>query len=178
MPRLKSCCSLILLSLVLNICQAQTFQFITVNDSLSRLILGSSEWALPYPVYQFQTGDVDGDGRSEALVGVIKKTRFHKEKALDGRSEQQMQRRLFVFKNYHGLVRPLWLGSRLGGVLEDFRFTDGLIRTLEVTSPNRFSVGHYHWRHFGFDFEQYLVRDTTLQAAKAVFDCPHSKNHK
>jgi hypothetical protein len=137
---------------------------------MNSLILGNSEWPLPYPVYQFQMGDVDGDGRNEALVGVIKKTRFHQEKATDGRSEQQMRRRLFVFKDYHGLVRPLWLGSRLGGVLENFRFADGLVRTLEVTGPNRYSVGHYRWRHFGFSIEQYLVRDTTIQAAHAVFD--------
>lgn len=169
MPRFRSCCSL-LLWLTVAVSHAQAFRLITDNDSLSRLTLGSSEWPLPYPVYQFQTGDVDGDGRNEALVGVVKKTRFHQEKALDGRSEHQMQRRLFVFKDYHGLVRPLWLGSRLGGVLEDFRFTDGLVLTLEVTGPYRYSVGHYRWQHFGFGFEQYLVRDTTLQAARTVFD--------
>jgi len=37
-------------------------------------------WALPYPVYRLETGDVDGDGNTDALVGVIKGTRFHPEK--------------------------------------------------------------------------------------------------
>ena len=63
-------------------------------------------WALPYPVYRLETGDVDGDGNTDALVGVIKGTRFHPEKG----------RRLFIFKNHHGLVRPLWLGSKLGSI--------------------------------------------------------------
>ena len=42
-----------------------------VNDSLYYL----NDWRLPYPVYQFQTGDVDGDGNEDAMVGVIKSTR-------------------------------------------------------------------------------------------------------
>ena len=54
------------------------------HDSLYWL----NDWRLPYPVYQFQTGDVDGDGRADAMVGVVKSTRFYPEKA----------RRLFIFK--------------------------------------------------------------------------------
>ena len=68
-----------------------------VNDSLYYL----NDWRLPYPVYQFQTGDVDGDGNEDAMVGVIKSTRFYPEKA----------RRLFIFKLVNGKARALWLGS-------------------------------------------------------------------
>ena len=46
---------------------AQTMELRRVHDSLFLL----NGWRLPYPVYQFQTGDVDGDGRLEAMVGVI-----------------------------------------------------------------------------------------------------------
>ena len=79
------------------------------NDTMSVLVLRTDStcdrWELPYPVYQFCTGDVDSDGSEDAMVGVIKSTRYFKEKG----------RRLFIFKNYHGLVRPLWMGSKLGG---------------------------------------------------------------
>ena len=99
--------------------QAQTFRVETVNDSLSWLILQtdstSDRWQLPYPVYQFQVGDVDGNGVEDAVVGVIKKTRFHRE----------LGRRLFIFKNYRGHIRPLWMGSKLGGELVDFRVVKG-----------------------------------------------------
>jgi hypothetical protein len=99
--------------------QAQTFRVETVNDSLSWLILQtdstSDRWQLPYPVYQFQVGDVDGNGVDDAVVGVIKKTRFHRE----------LGRRLFIFKNYRGHIRPLWMGSKLGGELVDFRVIKG-----------------------------------------------------
>ena len=99
--------------------QAQTFRVETVNDSLSWLILQTDStidrWQLPYPVYQFQVGDVDGNGVDDAVVGVIKKTRFHRE----------LGRRLFIFKNYRGHIRPLWMGSKLGGELVDFRVIKG-----------------------------------------------------
>ena len=99
--------------------QAQTFRLESANDSLSWLILQtdstSDRWQLPYPVYQFQVGDVDGNGVDDAVVGVIKKTRFHRE----------LGRRLFIFKNYRGHIRPLWMGSKLGGELVDFRFVEG-----------------------------------------------------
>ena len=99
--------------------EAQTFSLETVSDSLSRLVLTTDStcdrWDLPYPVYQFQVGDIDGDGSIDAMVGVIKKTRFHRE----------LGRRLFIFKNYRGHIRPLWMGSKLGGELVDFRFVKG-----------------------------------------------------
>lgn len=77
------------------------------HDSLYHL----NEFRLPYPVYRFCTGDVNGDGSTDALVGVIKRTRFHRD----------MGRRIFIFKQVEGKVRPLWMGSKLGGILQDFR---------------------------------------------------------
>ena len=95
------------------------------NDTVAMVTLRTDStldrWELPYPVYRFCTGDVDGDGSIDAMVGVIKSTRYFKE----------VGRRIFIFKNYHGLVRPLWMGSKLGGILEDFRFKDGVVRALE-----------------------------------------------
>ena len=55
--------------------QAQTFSIETISDTLSYLVLTTDStcdrWPLPYPVYQFQTGDIDGDGREDAMVGVV-----------------------------------------------------------------------------------------------------------
>jgi hypothetical protein len=119
-------------------------------------------WRLAYPVYQFQTGDINGDGSEDAMVGVIKKTRFY-----------PMGRRLFIFKQIDGTnkkgeackkVRPLWLGSKLGGILEDFRFvapTDGdslgRIRALESTTDSLYVVSDYRWGGFGMKFDRHIV---------------------
>ena len=142
------------------LCQAQGkqqgFELRKQNDSLYWL----SDWRLPYPVYQFQTGDVDGDGSEDAMVGVIKSTRFYPEKG----------RRLFIFKQVNGKARPLWLGSKLGGILQDFRFVDGKIRALETTTDSLYVVSEYRWGSFGLTFDHYLIKGTNQETAIKLFD--------
>ena len=142
----------------------QKFALEQENDTLSFLTLKtdstSDQWRLPYPVYQFCTGDVDGDGSIDAMVGVVKSTRYYKEKG----------RRLFIFKNYKGYVRPLWMGSKLGGILEDFRFKDGVIRSLERTTDGKYVVAEYRWAHFGMGFERFLVKNVTREEALDIFN--------
>lgn len=168
MLKSRRCCdALLLVALFVGLpLRAQTFRLVTVSDSLHLVALGdSSRWALPHPVYQFQVGDVNGDGIDEALVGVVKPSRFHRETAADGHRADELQRRLFVFKNYRGRVRPLWLGSRLGGVLQDFRFRDGRLYTLELTAPDLYGVGEYVWNKFGFALQRYVVKGVARSQA-------------
>lgn len=152
--------------------KAQRFTLQTVGDSLSWLVLTTDStvdrWRLPYPVYQFQTGDVDGNGIEDAIVGVIKPTRFYPQPA----------RRLFIFKNFHGKVRPLWMGSHLGGILQDFRYIDqkggdngrmGLIRSLQTTASGRYVVADYRWQGFGMGFERFIVKGTGRDEAMEAF---------
>ena len=126
-----------------------------VHDSLYWL----NDWKLPYPVYQFQVGDVDGDGREDAMVGVVKATRFYPEKA----------RRLFIFKLVNGKARALWMGSKLGGILEDFRFIDGKIRALESTTDSLYVVSDYVWGGFGMKFDHYIIKGVDKQTALKTY---------
>jgi len=143
---------------------AQTFSIETVNDSLNYLTLKTDsttdKWPLPYPVYRLDTADVNGDGRTEALVGVIKSTRFYPQKG----------RRLFVFKNYKNRVRAMWMGSKLGGILQDFRFVDGVVRSLETTTKGQYVVAEYRWQGFGFEFVRFLVVKVNREEALKVFN--------
>jgi len=139
------------------------FELRKSHDSLYWL----NDWALPYPVYQFQTGDVDGDGRVDAMVGVIKATRFYPEKA----------RRLFIFKQVESqkapgtlLARPLWMGSKLGGILEDFRYRDGGIRALESTTDSLYVVSDYVWGGFGMSFLRFVKKGTDRATATACLE--------
>ena len=98
---------------------ADTLHYVQVADYAGRV----ERWPLPYPVYRFQTGDINGDGRTDVLVGVIKSTRY----------DPQVARRLFIFMVYKDrYIRPLWMGSRLSHPLVDFRFAhiDGQPRVL------------------------------------------------
>ena len=143
--------------------ERQGFSLRKQHDSLYWLSVSdgskANEWRLPYPVYQFQTGDVDGDGQTDALVGVIKPTRFYREQG----------RRLFIFKQVNGKVRPLWLGSKLGGILEDFRFIDGHIRSLETTGNGQYVVADYKWGGFGMAFDHFIITATDKETATKYF---------
>ena len=132
-------------------CGAQGFELKKENDSLYWL----NDWRLPYPVYQFQTGDIDGDGSEDAMVGVIKPTRFYPETG----------KRLFIFKQVNGKARPLWMGSKLGGTLEDFKYVDGKIRALESTADGHYVVTEYKWSGFGMAFDHFLIKGVNRQTA-------------
>lgn len=125
------------------------------HDSLYWL----NDWKLPYPVYQYQTGDIDGDGHIDAIVGVIKSTRYYPEKA----------RRIFIFKEINKKARPMWLGSKLGGILEDFRFVNGKIRALESTTDSLYAVSDYVWGGFGMKFDHFIIKGVDKQTALKTY---------
>ena len=125
------------------------------HDSLYWL----NDWKLPYPVYQFQVGDIDGDGHEDAIVGVVKATRFYPEKA----------RRIFIFKQVNGKARALWMGSKLGGILEDFHFLDGKIRALESTTDSLYVVSDYKWSGFGMKFDRFIIKGVNQETAIKTF---------
>lgn len=130
------------------------------SDSLYVIHLNTDQpshsvWKLPYPVYQFDYGDVTGDGMPEIIVGVIKPTRF----------DPKPDKRLFIYRIAdEAYTRPLWLGSRVAQPLEDFRVirehTPVLIRTVERERSGKFLIAEYAWRGFGLDFKGYLKRET------------------
>lgn len=155
---------LVLLSLPLR-CEAQdaTFRLDTISDTLHVLRIGDGEgWKLPFPVYRMETGDVDGDGSVDAIVGVVKPTRY----------DPLVRRRVFVFKNYHGLVRPLWLGSRMGQPIVDFHFITASqrIRVVETERNGTSLVAEYRWRGFGMEFVRYLRRGCSEEEARNLMN--------
>lgn len=144
--------------------KAQSFSLETVNDTLHYLVLRDStntdRWRITFPVYRMCEGDVDGDGCTDALVGVVKSTRFDKNVA----------RRLFIFKNFRGHIRALWMGSQLGGILQDFRFANGNVVTLQSDALGKYAVLEHEWRGFGLGAKRFIVKGVTEQEARKCFN--------
>jgi len=131
---------------------------LTISDSLI------SSWAINYPIYRFDFGDITGDGIPEIAVGVIKSTRF----------DPELAKRLFLFRITDDFyIRPLWLGSRVGQPLVDFRIVSSeegnRIRTIEREQSGKYLLAEYRWRGFGLEFKQYIKREISLKSAQNNF---------
>lgn len=104
-------------------------------------------WVLNDPVYRFDCGDVTGDSIPEILVGVTRATRYRKE----------MDKRLFIFKLFKGQkIRPLWLGSRVGLPLTDFKVerdsVPAMVHTWERDTDGTTVEMIYRQQGFGLKF--------------------------
>ena len=127
-------------------------RLVAVTDSTNRIehLKGDSvvdTWKLDYPVYRFTCGDMTGDSIPEVLVGTIKATRYRPEK----------DKRLFIFHLYKGqFIRPLWLGSRVGCPLIDFKVeTDSmpnLVHTWERKENGDTIEALYQLKGFGLKY--------------------------
>jgi hypothetical protein len=93
-------------------------------------------------------------------VGVVKSTRYHPE----------VGRRIFIFKQVDGKVRPLWLGSSLGATLVDFQFVDGHVRALQTDNCGNYAVAEYGWKDFGIVFLHFIVENTNKKKAIEQFN--------
>lgn len=129
----------------------------TAEDRPVRRLWQDGGWIIL--VYRLATGDLDGDGKDEALVGVIRPTRFY----------PQPERRLFIFKQVNGKIRPMWMGSRLGGILCDFRFASPYVRTLQSTTDGKYVVADYTWDDFGLAFARFLTGAVSRKKAMEKF---------
>lgn len=103
-------------------------------------------------VFRFDCGDVTGDGNAEILVGTIGSTRYRPE----------ADKRLFIFHLYNGkLIRPLWLGSRVGGPLKDFVVehdsVPAMIHTWEFNPDSTVVQRIYRYKGFGLEFVKELT---------------------
>jgi hypothetical protein len=113
------------------------------------------------------TGDINGDGRTDICLGIIKPTPF----------DSVLKRRLFIFQIDKDYIRPLWLSSRLVRPLYDFRTisrgSTTNILTIERENATRFCVSEYKWGSFGMHL---LKRHGSLLSLKEAQHILSSNN--
>jgi hypothetical protein len=114
-----------------------------------------------YQAYQLDTSDVDRDGRTDLIVGLIKPTEF----------DPHEKKRLFILRIDEGQLRPLWLGSKVCQQLVDFRpMANGVVRTLEKTKDGNYAIGLYEWQGFGLTLIEYTGNEKPYHEALAIFN--------
>lgn len=118
------------------------------SDSLKTLLI-EREWPGGKPVgrrfvpplFKLYLADIDGNGSEDLIAGV--------ERTIRGR----VWRRVYVYQSRRPDFPPLWLGSRLSFVLEDFSLTKVrgrlALRAVERHFGKRVS-SDYLWYTFGF----------------------------
>lgn len=124
----------------------------------------TNQWKLPYPVYRFITADINNDGNTDILVGLIKTTRF----------DTIPRKRLFIYKLVDGCIRPMWLGSRVGQPLIDFSVSQfngyNVIRTAEYEHNGNCLVAEYKYQKFGIKFIRYIERNISPEKARLLLN--------
>lgn len=114
-----------------------------------------------YQPYRFGTSDVDRDGRTDILVGLIKTTEF----------DPHEKKRLFILRVDDGQIRPLWLGSKVCQQLIDFKASaDGVVKTIEKTKTGNYAIGHYKWQGFGLTLIEYVSNEKPYDEAITLFN--------
>lgn len=131
-----------------------------VNDTLNFICYSKNDEIvtskkLPWPVYRFTYGDLDGDSVPEVVVGVIKETFYWKQK----------DKRIFIYQLYNGQhIVPLWLGSHVASELIDFdidRTTQpAMVHTIEKHKDSSLYEAEYYLSSFGLKFKRYIFEHT------------------
>jgi hypothetical protein len=134
--------------------------YLTSHSYKEGMPVDSSRWDLPYPVYHFEIGDVDGNGTKDIAVGIIKTARY----------DSIARKRIFLFQLQEGSIIPLWLGSRVSQPLQEFALfpvsEKSNVRTIELEQDGSYLVAEYEWYGFGLSFVRYIMRNSGLGKAR------------
>ena len=90
-------------------------------------------------------GDVEGDGRHEAIVALRKPAKF----------DPVVENRLHVYAIAEGECVPVWRGTRLAGRFDRIAVDGDRVLALERVGSGR-RVAWYRWHGFGYRLEEIL----------------------
>lgn len=133
---------------------------LTVSDTRTKI---KADLHVKYPVYRFDKADINGDGKTDLLLGVIKQTHF----------EPVLDKRLYILQIDSGRIRPLWLGSRVCLKLIDFKPIQhkgkSQVVTIEQDQKGLYCNGFYEWQNFGLRLLTYKNKQSDYTSADNFF---------
>lgn len=135
---------------------------LTITDTIT----GESDRIYtPYKIFQMETADVNNDGKTDILIGIVKPTPF----------DPVLKKRLFIFQIDRDYIRPLWLSSRLVHPLEAFTVIKNQsgecrVHALEKISNKLYCIDEYRWASFGMTFMKTCSDSLTYLQAKVLLD--------
>ena len=113
-----------------------------------------------YTPYALDVADVNRDGKTDVLVGLIKSTEF----------DPIERKRLFILRIDDTQLRPLWLGSKVCQDLINFKALEGgFVQTLEKTQKGNYAIGLYEWQGFGLTLINYIHNEIQYADASKIF---------
>lgn len=138
---------------------------IILNTYQNGVKTDSSKIFINHPVKNFFYADVNGDGINDIGVGVVKSTRFDK----------RFRLRPFFYQVSKNKLAPLWLGSKLGDYILDFKpvreKSNTYIMSLERGDNNKYNVILFKWQSFGFKFLRYIKKNADSEIeAREVYE--------
>jgi hypothetical protein len=93
---------------------------------------------------EIQISDINNDGNSDILLGIIKKVHF----------DPTFKKRINIYSYQNHNLQPLWLGTKFIYNIECFNVKKlenfNYLYTLEVDNNGKRFQGIYEWNDFGF----------------------------
>ena len=126
---------------------------------------GDAERAVPCDRLQgawgLWVGDVEGDGKPEAIVALRKSAKF----------DPVVENRLHVYAIEEGQCVPVWRGTRLAGRFDRIAVDGDRVLALERVGAGR-RVVWYRWHGFGYRLEKTLWKGRGMPGGRllAMFD--------
>ena len=143
---------------------AGQLRLVVDRDGLGQLLYSEPGVAeRPVPCDRLQgawglwVGDVEGDGKPEAVVALRKPAKF----------DPVVENRLHVYAIEEGQCVPVWRGTRLAGRFDRIAVDGDRVLALERVGAGR-RVAWYRWHGFGYRLEETLWTGRGMPGARLL----------
>lgn len=138
--------------------QSTTYKLESVKKENTRLILYKAGKRVDSILYSDSIAsisivDIDNDGNEDVAVGIIKSSRWSKEKSL----------KMYLYRIKADRILPMWRSSKLTSNLIEFCFVNNSGKNyavvIEKLSNNSYNLIRFRWKNFGLVYDKYMLKN-------------------